>query len=96
MHGSRPATALRLGRYKLVRYYETGREELYDLEADPAETTDLAAAQSERVRGMAKTMGQMLVETAAKMPAFNPAYAFDDPELRELLPFESTRTKPQP
>jgi arylsulfatase A-like enzyme len=96
MHGSTPTSAVRLGRLKLLRFYESGRDELYDLEADPGETTDLAAAEPGALRRLAERLGDHLVETGAQMPTLNPRYAFADPELRELLPFESTRTRPQP
>jgi len=57
--------AIRDGRWKLVRCYSdrrqgdtrlgprTGQWELYDMENDPTESRDLAAAQPERVREMA-------------------------------------------
>jgi arylsulfatase A-like enzyme len=48
--GSRPAGAVRDGRWKLVEHYDDGRAELYDLEEDAAETRDLGSAQPQRVR----------------------------------------------
>ena len=42
--------ALRTDRWKLIRYPKIGKTQLFDLQADPHETTDLAAAQPERVR----------------------------------------------
>ena len=43
---------VRLGRWKLIRAPEEGRLELYDLEADPAERTNVAAAHPERVAAL--------------------------------------------
>ena len=40
---TRPHSAIRLGRYKLLNFDEHGRIELYDLSIDPGETTNLAA-----------------------------------------------------
>ena len=37
-----PAGALRAGDWKLLEFFEDGRLELYDLAADPGETTNLA------------------------------------------------------
>lgn len=37
-----PAAAIRLGRYKLLEFFEDGRTELYDLSADPGEQQDLS------------------------------------------------------
>jgi arylsulfatase len=45
--------AVRVGRWKLVARGVRGRWELYDLHADRSETTDLAAAQPDRVAKMA-------------------------------------------
>ena len=36
--GSRPAGAMRDGRWKLVEHYDDGKVELFDLDADPGET----------------------------------------------------------
>ncbi len=44
---TRPHSAIRLGRHKLLHFDEDGRNELYDLAADPGETVDLAATQTE-------------------------------------------------
>ena len=40
--GERPASAIRAGRYKLIRRYETGQRELYNMENDVGESTNLA------------------------------------------------------
>ena len=40
---TRPHSAIRLGRYKLLNFDEDGRVELYDLTVDPGESTNLAA-----------------------------------------------------
>jgi arylsulfatase A-like enzyme len=40
--GDHNCTAVRVGKYKLIDYYDSGDLELYDLEKDPYETTNLA------------------------------------------------------
>jgi arylsulfatase A len=94
MHGSTPATAMRLGKYKLIRFYETGHEELYDLSVDPAETVDLSETQPELLHQLGMRMAASLEEAGAIMPQINAGFPFTDPVLKELQPFESTRTKP--
>ncbi len=47
--GSRPAGAIREGRWKLIEHYEDGSCELFDLEADESETSDLAEKHPARV-----------------------------------------------
>lgn len=42
--GGNPGSVVRLGNYKLIHDFESGAKELYDLEADIAETNDLSAA----------------------------------------------------
>ena len=42
-----PAGAVRVGRYKLIEFFERGTVELYDLETDISETHDLAASSPE-------------------------------------------------
>jgi arylsulfatase A len=41
---TRPHSALRLGQYKLLHFYESGRDELYDLSTDLGEQHDLATS----------------------------------------------------
>ncbi|NPD06421.1 sulfatase-like hydrolase/transferase [Nocardioides sp. zg-1308] len=55
---SRPFSSVRDGRWKLYHDYTDGSFELYDLEADLGETTDLAA----RRRGLVQQLGKKLVE----------------------------------
>lgn len=50
--------ALRRGRWKLIRYPQIDRTQLFDVEADPHETRDLAAdpAQSARIRDLLEAL----------------------------------------
>jgi arylsulfatase A-like enzyme len=47
--GGKPAGVVREGDWKLIEQYEDGSLELYNLAKDPSETTDLAAAEPNRV-----------------------------------------------
>ena len=72
--GGRPASAVRMGDYKLVKLYETGRIELYNLKDDISEKTDLADRQPERAAEMTKLLDDWLKDTGAKFPTANPNY----------------------
>jgi arylsulfatase A len=69
----RPSGAMRSGRYKLVELYETGRYELYDLEADESEAKDLSS-QSKLLNPLVQQWQQWKKEVAANMPEPNPDY----------------------
>ena len=83
-----PATAMILGGYKLVRNYETGARRLYELERDPGEAHDLAAAQPEKLAQLTARLDAYLKAVSAQMAAKNPNYdpanapAADDPRAR--------------
>jgi choline-sulfatase len=72
--------ALRSGRYKVI---DAPRPELYDVDRDPNETTNLFAdrrALGDRMIGQLRTIESGFTKTAAAMPA-----ADVDPEARERL-----------
>jgi arylsulfatase A len=50
--GGKPAGVAREGDWKLIEQYEDGSLELYNLAKDPSETTDLAAAEPNRVAAL--------------------------------------------
>jgi arylsulfatase A-like enzyme len=56
--GDTKCSAVRVGDYKLLEWFEEGRVELYDLAADPEERKDLSEAEPER----RDELRQMLVE----------------------------------
>ena len=64
------------GDWKLIRYHEDGRDELYDLGADPGEQIDLAEVQNGQVLAMRPTLEAWLRETEARMPT--PYEKFDE------------------
>lgn len=68
-HNSDYFTTYRQGRWKVVYYYfpEATRYELYDLESDPAETTNLAEEEPEQLR---KMMSAMIADLNAKDACF--------------------------
>lgn len=75
--GGAPGAAIRLGRWKLIEWLEDGRIELFDLDADPGETQDLAAREPARVAQLQARLHAWQQEVGAVFPAPNPRY---DPE----------------
>jgi arylsulfatase A-like enzyme len=68
-HGeNRLGGAVREGRFKLIERYADGSLELYDLENDPGETTDLGAERPELAARLQGELGRWLARTDARMP----------------------------
>ncbi|MFT5104528.1 MAG: arylsulfatase A-like enzyme [Verrucomicrobiales bacterium] len=65
--GNRPTAAVRKGDWKLVRYYETGEEELYHLKDDLGEAKDLAGEDSAKHRELKVSLDGWLKGVGAKM-----------------------------
>jgi arylsulfatase A-like enzyme len=74
--GGEPSSIVMEGDWKLIRYHEDGRDELYDLGADPGEQIDLAEVQTGQVLAMRPTLEAWLRETEARMPT--PYEKFDE------------------
>jgi arylsulfatase A-like enzyme len=64
-----PASALYLGDLKLIRVYETGALELFDLASDLAERRDLAQAQPDKAKELDRRLEAYLVSVGAQLPA---------------------------
>jgi arylsulfatase A len=63
-----PATAILVGDYKLIHFYEDGSYRLYDLVSDLDEQNDLSLLQPERVATMRATLDAYLTAVGAQMP----------------------------
>jgi len=72
--GGRPSSIIREGKWKLIHYYENGREELYNLETDIEETRNLADENPELAAGLSKKLFAMLNEMGARYPEKDPEY----------------------
>ncbi|WDE99343.1 sulfatase [Lentisphaera profundi] len=64
-----PSAAIRMGDYKLVEEFYTGKLELYNLAQDLGEQNELSAQEPERTAMMAKMMCEWRAETKAYMPS---------------------------
>ena len=81
-HHSTPASAVRQGRWKLLEFFEDNRVELYDLDADPGESKDLAAVEPEKAAGLKVALASWRSRVGARLPQPNPAH---DPERAKEL-----------
>jgi arylsulfatase A len=63
-----PGGAIRLGRYKLLEYFENGTIQLFDLETDIGEQNDLAKSQPEIALKLKKMLHEWRKQVDAKMP----------------------------
>ena len=63
-----PYSVARVGDWKLIRFYESGREELYNLHNDLAEEHDLAGSQPEKRRELSLRLDHWLKKVGAQMP----------------------------
>lgn len=65
---NRMGSVIREGDYKLIKTYETGSIELYDLANDPGETKNLAEARPDITKRLNAKLNQWLTDTQAAMP----------------------------
>jgi arylsulfatase A-like enzyme len=76
--GGSPSGAIRLGRYKLIEFYEGERYSLYDLQDDISESTDLSGSQPDLAQEMRAILTRWRLATSALMPQPNPRWTDDD------------------
>jgi arylsulfatase A len=65
---NRLGSAIRQGKFKLIHWHDDDTSELYDLQNDVGETTDLAAQMPDLASGLSLQLDDWLKETGAKMP----------------------------
>lgn len=65
---NRLGSAMRMGRYKLIEWFDNGSLELYDLEADLSERHNLASAMPDRAAEMRLMLASWREESGAAMP----------------------------
>jgi arylsulfatase A-like enzyme len=58
----------RVGDWKLIRFYENNRDELYNLRDDLSEVRDLAAQEPEKRREVSQRLDEWLKDVGAQMP----------------------------
>lgn len=72
--GVEPGSAIRLGKYKLIDNFETGKQELYDLEKDISETTDISSYNYDKTTELYKLLVEWRKSTDARMMLINPKW----------------------
>jgi len=72
--GATPYSAVRSGSWRLIHFYEDDHDELYDLAADPGETTDLATKQPDKAAELRRKLDTWLTAVAAQLPTVNPDF----------------------
>jgi len=73
--GATPYSAVRAGDWRLVRIYEDGRRELYNLRDDAGETTDRAVEEPDRVASLTRKLDAWLESVGAQFPTPNTDHA---------------------
>ncbi len=87
--GGEPSSIIRDGDWKLIHYYDDGRNELYNLSIDGGEESDLARSHPYRAERMAEQLMSWLESVNAKYPQPDPRY---DP-LRTEAKFQRAQTE---
>jgi arylsulfatase A-like enzyme len=73
-----PCSAIRMGDWKMIRYYETGKIELFNLAKDPGEQLDLSIIEADKVEEMFLKLMLWQRKTNAPVPSErNPKYKSD-------------------
>jgi hypothetical protein len=72
--GGEPSSIIRDGDWKLIHYYEDGRNELYNLKIDNTESEPLNAQYPDKVELLSKKLSVWLTEAGAKYPTPDPLY----------------------
>ena len=70
--GSRPAAAIRKGKWKLIEYLDNASVELYDLEADISELSNIAEKNVEQTKTLLESLQQWQKATGAQFGTTNP------------------------
>jgi uncharacterized sulfatase len=73
-HHSRPAGAIRVGDWKLIEFFDGAPLELYNLEDDLGETTNLADKMPEKAEKLRKMLAEWREAVGARMPRPNPKH----------------------
>lgn len=78
-----PASAILLGPLKLIRTYENGRLQLFEINKDISEEHDLSRAMPEKLAELDRRLSAYLETIGAQMPAPNPSFDPSKPASQE-------------
>lgn len=80
--GGEPSSIIRRGNWKLIHYYEDGRDELYNLQEDPGEQNDVSGCEEARAKELRTRLDRWLEELNANQPEPDPEYDAEKEEER--------------
>jgi arylsulfatase A-like enzyme len=85
--GGEPSAITRHGRWKLIHYFEDDHDELYDIEADVGERSDLAKQHTDRVNSMRADLEAWQRSVGAITPTINTNFSEDkhQAELKRIV-----------
>ncbi|TMU57320.1 sulfatase [Flagellimonas algicola] len=66
--GGEPSSIIRVNNWKLIHYWEDGRNELYNLRSDPAEQNDIGKENIELTKRLSDQLISWLAQVNAKLP----------------------------
>ena len=69
--GNRPSSSIRKGLFKLIRWYEDGSEELYNLKTDLSEENDLSKVNASKRAELSNELSHWLKSSGAHLPEMN-------------------------
>ena len=69
--GNRPSSSIRKGSFKLIRWYQDGSEELYNLNTDISEENDLSKVNASKRIELSNELSRWLKSSGAKLPEVN-------------------------
>jgi len=75
--GGEPSAIIRTGDYKLIHYYEDGRDELYHVKNDIGEQDDIIASHNDKAVKMRNALEDWLEDTGAVIPTLDNRFDAD-------------------
>lgn len=88
--GGEPVSIIRKNEYKLIHYWEDGRDELYNLKEDVGETQDISSTNIELSKQLRTELDDYLFSINSKNPVANENY--DEKKAKNLYNTRSTKT----
>ncbi len=80
--GGEPNSIIIEDNWKLIHYWEDGRDELYDVVSDINESTNLADQYPEKVDSMSEQLLEWLTQSGANMPTPDPLFSNDSLQMK--------------
>ena len=74
-----PQSSIRIGDWKLIHFYEDGRDELYNLKEDLSERKNLAQQATSQAQELHQQLEKYLAQVDAQFPMKNPDFNSDKP-----------------